>query len=855
MKFIDQYPEQYRNDPLFTAIQESLQHQSEIDESEWDDLFNQFFINTATWGLYKWEQFAGLPISENLDNETRRGNILAALRSRTTSTVDRIRIIAESYANGECQIVEENDKYMFYIKFNGEKGIPKRLDELKKSVDNIKPAHLAFDFIFSYLSWNEFDKYNKTWNEWDALNLTWNELEVYSENGENGKDNNPPTISELKAVNITNNSIEITYKATDEKMDTLKHFITISSLCTDKDITKEITTATSGFKYNIINLKEGTDYTIKIKVEDEEGLSRSTMVQAKTTKPTPVNQPPTINNLRQINITENTITIEYSATDEDTTSLKHYLTVDGLYSNKLITPTGNYRYVIEGLTGGNTYNISVKVEDKEGLSATSEIISIVTPESPKVNQPPKVVGLKTTGATETTIDIEYEVGDENVDTVRHYLYVSGVWIGRNITNEATREGNTFKYTIPGLAKNVTYSIKIELNDGEFKGNASIEGKTNNGVAPPEPSGKTYGFKIDETNSGSYGAVSYIESNTTNSPIVGADLGAWKNEFPFNKIRPVFLKGGKVIGEMKETDYTRMADNTPVDDEGDVMIEFPRFYYKFERVGNYLEVRFSEVKKEGYECPPFMYKGQEKEHVYIGAFPASEINGKLKSLPNKTPVTNKGRDALRNLACANGVGYEQMTPYKLDLLKILAILIYKSLDTQRSLGVGPNLNLIKDQPTGATKYEGFMRGQTDVFSHVKFLGLENIWGAGMITLDGIEIKNRKLFINQTGHPNDGTTEVGTFTGMVGWNTSQGGYMSKAFGTNKSGFFPMEFAGSDHTYYTDDCYVESDNPDFTCYMGGDNTGGLYKNGLFYIQPFTDPANGGSGRLYFGRLTYTG
>ena len=181
MKFISQYPEQYRNDPLFVAIQEALQHQTEIDENDWDDLFNQFFINTATWGLYKWEGFAGLEHAENVDIETRRSNILARLISRATSTKEKIRAVSESYSDGECEIIEDNNKYMFYIKFISARGIPKRIDELSKSIENIKPAHLRFDYIFSYLTWNEFDEYNKTWQQWDDLNITWDDLEVYIE--------------------------------------------------------------------------------------------------------------------------------------------------------------------------------------------------------------------------------------------------------------------------------------------------------------------------------------------------------------------------------------------------------------------------------------------------------------------------------------------------------------------------------------------------------------------------------------------------------------------------------------------------------------------------------------------------
>ena len=31
------------------------------------------------------------------------------------------------------------------------------------------------------MTWDEFDKYNKTWDSWDSLNLNWEDREKYKE--------------------------------------------------------------------------------------------------------------------------------------------------------------------------------------------------------------------------------------------------------------------------------------------------------------------------------------------------------------------------------------------------------------------------------------------------------------------------------------------------------------------------------------------------------------------------------------------------------------------------------------------------------------------------------------------------
>ena len=182
MNLIEQYQYFYSKSKIFSVIQDILGEECNMDRADYEDLLNQFFIKSATWGIYKWEEFAGIPTpTEYVDIETRRSNVLAAIRSRDTTTVEKIRVVSESYSNGECQVIEDNPNNTFYIKFIGVRGIPKRIDELRKSIERIKPAHLAFDFIYSYLIWDEFDAFNKTWDEWDALNLTWDELEVYME--------------------------------------------------------------------------------------------------------------------------------------------------------------------------------------------------------------------------------------------------------------------------------------------------------------------------------------------------------------------------------------------------------------------------------------------------------------------------------------------------------------------------------------------------------------------------------------------------------------------------------------------------------------------------------------------------
>jgi len=157
--------------------------QTKIDSTNMDiqDLINQCFIETATWGLVLWEEEFGVKTDLTDTYENRRSRVIAKKRGQGVTTVAMIKNVAEAFANGTVEVIEDNIEYNFAIKFVSTKGIPPKIEDLKSAIDQIKPAHLGVSYLFTYLIWSEFDNYNKTWNMWDALNLDWDNFEVYME--------------------------------------------------------------------------------------------------------------------------------------------------------------------------------------------------------------------------------------------------------------------------------------------------------------------------------------------------------------------------------------------------------------------------------------------------------------------------------------------------------------------------------------------------------------------------------------------------------------------------------------------------------------------------------------------------
>ena len=141
-----------------------------------DDLLKQCFIDTATWGLSLWEEEFGIPTNLNFSYEERREVLKVKKRGQETCTKALIKSIAEAFSGGECNVIENTAPYTFTIQFIGVKGIPKNMQGLKDAVDNIKPAHMLYDFKYTYTSWDYLDSKNLSYN--NAENIKWDDLEI-----------------------------------------------------------------------------------------------------------------------------------------------------------------------------------------------------------------------------------------------------------------------------------------------------------------------------------------------------------------------------------------------------------------------------------------------------------------------------------------------------------------------------------------------------------------------------------------------------------------------------------------------------------------------------------------------------
>jgi hypothetical protein len=117
------------------------------------DIYKQFFISTATWGLTLWEKDLFLPIIETDSYENRRLRIWNKLQAKQTSTLQFMTDLLNNYVSTkDGKITELYDTYT--LRFEVQDGTINNWTDLLDAINQWKPAHLAY-FFNTYLNLGE----------------------------------------------------------------------------------------------------------------------------------------------------------------------------------------------------------------------------------------------------------------------------------------------------------------------------------------------------------------------------------------------------------------------------------------------------------------------------------------------------------------------------------------------------------------------------------------------------------------------------------------------------------------------------------------------------------------------------
>ena len=309
-------------------------------------------------------------------------------------------------------------------------------------------------------------------------------------------------------------------------------------------------------------------------------------------------------------------------------------------------------------------------------------------------------------------------------------------------------------------------------------------------------------------------------------------------------RCVLNADGTVKYYLHPTDSTKKADGTAAiinGTDGNVMVEIPKFWYKYEHVSGVHKWSISDGNRgPDYEVhPAFIRGGVEKDYRYYPAYEGFNLSGKLISGSGRTPTVSQTRAQFRILAAANGAGWSQIDWNLLVAVQLLYLTEYADFNSQAMIGRGNDTGSDYTMTTGGSNSIGNASSlSTNNDTWMSYRGIEN-WYASMFKfIDGVNVQERKYFINS----NPATFADDVFTGDYVdsgiTSVATSGYVSNLV-PSKKGFVASAVAGSDSTYIPDYFYQAAGS--MVVVFGGRAVDGLNAGG-FCLSALNGASNAG-------------
>ena len=300
-------------------------------------------------------------------------------------------------------------------------------------------------------------------------------------------------------------------------------------------------------------------------------------------------------------------------------------------------------------------------------------------------------------------------------------------------------------------------------------------------------------------------------------------------------RCVLNANGTVKYYLSATDSTKKADGSAAiidGTDGNVMVEIPKFWYKYENVGGVHKWLISDAAQTGYEVhPAFIRGGVEKSFRYYCAYQGYTLSTKLISGSGRVPTASKTRATFRTEAAANGTGWSQIDWNLLIAVKLLYLVEYANFNTQAMLGQGITTGSVYTAVTGSSNSLG-NASSPSTNTNTQFMsyrGIENWYGQIYKFIDGVNVNAYVYYVNN----NPATFADDVFTGDY-INTgitsvTASGYVKNLVASGK-GFVASDTSGGSTSTFVPDYFYQ--NTGIRIMLFGGNAGDAAGAGGFYL-----------------------
>lgn len=138
-----------RKDKYINALLYSSGIEIDTLESVLEDIYNQYWFDTMTWGVDILARKMDMNFREDQTIEEKRSKIRSKWISKGKIDAEKLQAICDSWKNGEIEV--DYNESVIKLKFVGCAGVPTDLKSLKSEINKAKPAYLLVDYLFKYL--------------------------------------------------------------------------------------------------------------------------------------------------------------------------------------------------------------------------------------------------------------------------------------------------------------------------------------------------------------------------------------------------------------------------------------------------------------------------------------------------------------------------------------------------------------------------------------------------------------------------------------------------------------------------------------------------------------------------------
>lgn len=140
-------------------------------ESYLEDIYNNIFLDTASWRVDIFEYETNLRYLNDATIEERKQKISAKWRGAGKLTLVLLQDTVKAYTDRVITVELHDDGYLIFD-FTANYGYPKYIDSMLDHLNEVKPAHLGIDCKFKLRKWGDMLPY--TWCS--VQDNTWRDL-------------------------------------------------------------------------------------------------------------------------------------------------------------------------------------------------------------------------------------------------------------------------------------------------------------------------------------------------------------------------------------------------------------------------------------------------------------------------------------------------------------------------------------------------------------------------------------------------------------------------------------------------------------------------------------------------------